>query len=260
MPQQKAPTTHKLKALIADDERLARERMRRLLTSEGFSSFIEVLPQEASNGHETLNFVTTCQPDILFLDIHMPDAKDTTLAQQIQQQSSDKPPAIIYCTAYDHHAVDAFRVGAADYLLKPIQRDQLKEAVERVRQTLRANKTIHASEPIMLETPSTKGTEYIHSDSIICLHAEEKYTRIYHHQGSSLLSISLKTLENQLPDSFIRIHRKTLVALPAIQALEKQTDHLWHVQLRNIENTFMVSRRCLSSLKQAIKAFRSDKH
>ena len=250
------PSTKRLTALIADDEHLARQRMRRLLRHEALTSLIYTLPQEACNGQETQQLICELRPDILFLDIHMPDTTGTALAQQIQQQ--DNPPFIIYCTAYDYHAIDAFRVGVANYLLKPIQHDQLKEAVQRVVEAHKNQQVTQSDPTIMLEVPSQKGIEYIHSDTIMCLHAEEKYTRIYHEQGSSLMAASLKSLENLLPNSFIRIHRKTLIALHATQALEKSEKHLWRVRLNNIEHTFAVSRRCLKSLRQAIKSMRAN--
>ena len=238
-----------LTALIADDEPLARSRMRHLLQSDTMATSIQVLTQEAHCGAEVLALVEQLHPDILFLDVHMPDVTGIALAEQLNTYK--QAPTIVYCTAYEHYAVDAFRVGATHYLLKPIQVKQLKEAVDRILQS--ASTPDHAAlKNITLKIPSLKGAEYINSATIFYLQAEEKYTRVHHSGGSSLISDSLKTLQKQLPDTFVRIHRKTLISLPAVHILNKSTDNLWYVSLHHTEEKFVVSRRCLASLKQKL--------
>ena len=225
--------------LIADDEPLARQRMRRLLTSHE----INILDKEACCSDDVIHIAQQYNPDIIFLDIHMPGIDGISLGKILHNMMPK--PEIIYCTAYDQHAVEAFRVGAIDYLLKPVQSDQLDEALARAMKP--------GQNTMMLEVPSVKGVEYIDIDTIYYLHAEQKYTCIYHINGSSLLNESLKSLETRLSDAFLRIHRNTLVAVRLICSMEKKTDNQWHVGLHGIKETLIVSRRCLQAVRKKIK-------
>ncbi len=235
-------------ALIADDEPLARQRMRRLLSSEELRCLITTLPEEARNGKETIDAASRLQPDIIFLDIHMPEPDGIAVANLLSEFKH--PPEIIYCTAYEHHAVEAFRIGAVDYLLKPIQRKRLTEAIERVISKLQQQTSVTKTS---IEISSGTGSQYIAAEDIICLCAEEKYTRIYCKMGSVLTSTSLKNLIKRLPKKFFQIHRKTIIALSALNAIEKNNNG-WQVKLDFMDSAFSVSRRNITQLKKAIKS------
>ena len=225
--------------LIADDEPLARQRMRRLLDSYEIS----ILDEEASCSDDVIRITQQYAPDIIFLDIHMPSIDGISLGKILHNMTP--APDIIYCTAYDQHAVEAFRVGAIDYLLKPVQSDQLNEALARIMKT--------EKNTMILKVPSAKGVEYIDINTVYYLHAEQKYTCIYHMNGNSLLNESLKSLETRLSDDFLRIHRNTLVAVRFICSMEKRTDNQWHIGLYGIKETLVVSRRCLQAARKTIK-------
>ncbi|WP_100639209.1 LytR/AlgR family response regulator transcription factor [Marinobacter salexigens] len=233
------------KILIADDEPLARQRLRRL---------VEDLPEyqvcgEADDGQSTLAKVAELNPDILLLDIRMPGLDGMEAAAQLSQLSN--PPAIIFCTAYDNYAIQAFGVQAAAYLLKPVRKAALAEALERAGRVNRvqlrtlsdglAKQDAAADEHLSVRTH--RGTELIDIAGIRYCQADQKYVTIHHTRGETVSDYTLKELESAYPNQLLRIHRNTLVGVRFIQALNRTPDGHNMLLLKDDLGELQVSRR-----------------
>ncbi len=246
----------KQKILIADDEPLARERLRRL--AEGLPEY-EVCG-EASDGNSALAQVAELQPDILLLDIRMPGLDGMEVAARLSKLSS--PPAIIFCTAYDSYAIQAFDVQAIAYLLKPVRKQALAEALARAgrinRVQLQAFSSSNASnstgrdatENEQLAVRTHRGTELIDIAGIRYCQADQKYVTIHHSRGEAVSDYTLKELENSYPRQLLRIHRNTLVGVRFIQALKRTPEGHNLVLLRDDLGELQVSRRHASNVRQ----------
>lgn len=234
--------------LIADDEPLARERIRRL---------VEAIPGyqvcgEAGDGDSTLAQVAQLEPDILLLDIRMPGMDGMEAASRLSQLPN--PPALIFCTAYDHYAIQAFNVQAVAYLLKPVRREALADAlaragrVNRVQlQTLNGQAARNAEQ---LAVRTHRGTELIDLSEILYCEADQKYVTIHHTRGETVCDYTLKELESSYPKVLLRTHRHTLVGVRFIQGLRRTPDGQNLVVLRDGRGELPVSRRHASSVRQ----------
>ncbi|MCL7945598.1 LytTR family DNA-binding domain-containing protein [Marinobacter sp. ATCH36] len=240
--------------LIADDEPLARERIRRL---------VEALPGydvcgEASDGEETLARIAQRSPDILLLDIRMPGMDGMEAAERIA--SLEAPPAIIFCTAYDHYAIQAFDVHAVAYLLKPVRREALVEAlkragrVNRVQMQALAERESDSDEQLAVRTH--RGTELIDIRGILYCEADQKYVTIHHLRGETVTDYTLKELENTYPQHLLRIHRHTLVGVRFIQAILRNGGGQNVIDLSDDHGRLPVSRRHTASVRQWLKEHR----
>ena len=205
--------------VIADDEPLARKRLIRLLEQlPGLE-----LAGEATNGKEAITLCSKFQPDIILLDIRMPEMDGIQAAQQLS--TLDRPPAIIFTTAFDNHALAAFETHAVAYLLKPVRREQLQQAIEKAQRLNRAQlaqlQQSQNEEPVRshLNVQLGNTTQLIPIDEIDFFRAEQKYVAIYKHGQQFLIDTPLKELEDEFSKSFIRIHRNALVAKKAINKL-----------------------------------------
>lgn len=238
-----------LKVMIVDDELLARKRLRRLLEE---IAGIEVVA-EAENGREALATALAVKPELVFMDIEMPVMNGLEAASQLAQCSP--APALIFCTAYDQHALAAFEAAAAAYLLKPVERDRLASAIDRARslnQAQLAQLQNPAGEAAFVLVSSTQGMEKLALNDILYLRAEQKYVVAVHRQGESLLNDSLLQLEQRWPDHFVRAHRNTLIAVASLQGLERVSSG--HVAV--IDGTVQrpaISRRHLQDVKNALR-------
>ncbi|SFR82475.1 two component transcriptional regulator, LytTR family [Marinobacter daqiaonensis] len=241
--------TTPIRVLIADDEPLARERLSRLVSDlEGYR-----VCGEAASGDQVLSAVVTEMPDILLLDIRMPGGDGMAVARQLAAQSD--PPAIIFCTAYDEYAIRAFEVQAAAYLLKPVRRDALAEALARAervnRAQLRALKgTSAAPEGHHLTVSSARGTELVDMTRVTHCEADQKYVTLHHRDGESLTDLSLKALESRFPEELLRIHRNTLVGTRYIRSLDRQSDGSYQMRLEQVPDPLPVSRRHTARVRQ----------
>ena len=252
--------TASLKLLIADDEAPARNRLRELL---GDMSEVNIVA-EAKNGQEALNLANDYQPDIVLLDIRMPGMDGVEAAQHLQKMV--KPPAVIFTTAFDSYAMQAFDLNAVDYLLKPIRFERLQAAIYKARALLPSQ-----LEAIALLSPSRTHfsiTErgrilLIPIADVIYLRAELKYITVRTADKEYLLEESLNNLEQEFGNIFIRLHRNCLVAKAYILGYEKrhqghdaecdaecnvENEHKngekhWVALLKNIPDTITVSRR-----------------
>jgi len=234
--------------LIADDEPLARQRLGRL---------IDALPGytvcgEAVDGDDALNKTATLQPDVLLLDIHMPGMDGMATAKRLMQQPN--PPALIFCTAHEQHALEAFDVNATAYLLKPIRREALADALARAEKTNRlqnqALENRQAPEPEQITVRSQRGTELIDLADILYCQADQKYVTLVHRHGETLCDYSLKELEQAHPAHFLRIHRHTLVGVAFIQALKRDSNGRPVLALKETDARLPVSRRHAAHVRQ----------
>jgi DNA-binding LytR/AlgR family response regulator len=249
-----------VRALIVDDEPLARSRLGRML--EAIDGVVVVA--EAGDGHEALERIASDQPDVVFLDIRMPGLDGLSVAS-----SSDSLPPIVFTTAYDEHAVDAFDAAAVDYLLKPIQRARLHRAVERVRQHLRAAAPATGAVVAdvlrrVLDEGDQRGVgtcrvqavdgQDVHlfdARELTRFFASDKYVVFRHAEREHLVEESLSELQTRLgPHGFFRTHRSELVNLRAVKTLTHD-DHGTTVVLNDGQRA-RVSRRLVAELKRAL--------
>jgi len=241
-----------MKVVIADDEPLARARLRALLAS---SPGVEVVA-EAADGHHALHACAEHAPDLVLLDIAMPGIDGLETARHLA--AFEPRPAVVFCTAYDDHALSAFEAEAIDYLVKPVRPERLAAALERVR-TFAAGRERTALEPGSGPRRShlcarLRGSlRLIPIDEVHYLHAEEKYVIVHHARGEDLIEESLKSLEDEFGDRFIRIHRNCLVARHEIVELKRCTDGHMQVVLLHGKQPLEVSRRCVAGLRETLK-------
>ena len=239
-----------MNVLIVDDEPLARERLRALLDDIGGYTVVG----EAVNGRRAVEEAISENADIVFLDIEMPVMDGLEAAHHLAQQ--DKQPAVIFCTAYDEHALAAFDASAVDYLLKPVRKDRLIQALERAcaqragqdsaGQLMGERRRTHLSARLR------GNVHLIPLDEVYYLNAEEKYVVVHHEHGEHLIEESLKSLEQEFSELFVRIHRNCLVAPDQISQMRRHPDGSHCVVLKTGDE-LEISRRLLSSVRALLK-------
>jgi len=240
-----------LKLVIADDEPMARERLRMLLADE---PGVEVVA-EAGDGQQVLDACAAHRPDVVLLDIAMPGLDGLETARRLA--TANPPTAVVFCTAYDAHALSAFEAAALDYLVKPVRPERLAAALERVRTFLAGRPAASASAAPPRRTQlcaRLRGSlRVIPLEEVRYFQAEEKYVVVHHARGEDLIEDSLKSLEEEFGDRFVRIHRNCLVARSELVELRRGSDGHVHAVLRNGGPALEVSRRCVPQLRQALR-------
>jgi two-component system response regulator AlgR len=240
-----------LTLVIADDEPLARERLRRLLAEQ---PDVDVVA-EAENGQQVLDLCASRQPHAVLLDIAMPGIDGLETARRLA--AADPPTAVVFCTAYDAHALSAFEAAALDYLVKPVRPERLAAALERVRTFLAGRPAPAAAAPGERRghlCARLRGSlRLIPLEEIRYLQAEEKYVVVHHTRGEDLIEESLKSLEDEFGDRFVRIHRNCLVARQELVELRRGTDGHVQAVLRHTPQPLEVSRRCVPQLRQTLR-------
>jgi two-component system response regulator AlgR len=251
-----------VKVLIADDEPIARERLRALIAEHADMELVA----EAGDGHETLRACDEHLPDVVLLDISMPGMDGLEAARQLAEL--DPRPAVVFCTAYDEHALSAYEAAAVDYLVKPIRRERLAAALDRARTFIAGrsqrldgeatgaiNGGAHAVEKRRTHLCARlRGSlRLIPIEDIRYLHAEEKYVVVHHARGEDLIEESLKSLETEFAEQFVRIHRNCLVAREELTELRRSSDGRIEAVLKHGDKPLEVSRRCVPQLREFIK-------
>jgi len=241
-----------MRVVIADDEAPARARLRRL--AEGIAG-VEVAA-EAADGAEAVAVCRSQRPDLVLLDIRMPGMDGLAAARELA--NLERPPAIIFVTAYDEHALEAFEAEAVDYLLKPVRRERLEKALQRARRPTPAQLEALglASEPggrSHLRVRLRDRVELIPVADVFYFRAEQKYVVVRHDGGEALLEESLKQLEEEFGAALVRVHRNALVARGALAGLEQAPDGTWRVILRGCEDRPEVSRRHLPAVRRLLQ-------
>jgi two-component system response regulator AlgR len=240
-----------MRVLVVDDEPLARQRLRALLG--------EVAPQaqvsEAANGAEALSGAGQELPDVVLLDIRMPGIDGLEVARHLAGLPA--PPAVVFTTAYDQHALDAFEARAVDYLLKPVRAERLGAALARaqaLRPTLVARADAReARRRTHLCVSGHGGLELVPVAEIRYLCAEHKYVTIGTPGGERLTEEPLKDLEAELGESFLRVHRSALVALAHVTGLARDAEGHHRVRLAGVSREIEVSRRLLPAVRRQIR-------
>jgi two-component system, LytTR family, response regulator AlgR len=240
--------------LIVDDEPLARQRLARMLDKlDGYD-----LVAEAENGEAALAAICKFDPDIVLLDVRMPGEDGLSVARRIG--ALDDPPAVIFCTAFDQYALDAFGTEAVGYLLKPVKSEQLLEALTKAQRLNKVQRAAFSRNPTPvgnlrshISAKTRRGVELIPLDDVRYFIADHKYVTVYHVNGEHLLDETLKELEEEFSQRFLRIHRNALVSVKHIEAIERTAQGQYQVRLSNTEMRPIVSRRHVGGLKALLK-------
>jgi two-component system LytT family response regulator len=231
-----------MKVLIVDDEPLARERVRRHLRDE---PGIEIVG-EAGNGREAVAAIEEKTPDLVFLDVQMPEMNGFDVLKALEE---NKIPAIVFTTAYDKYAIQAFEFHALDYLLKPFSRERFRRAVRHAREQLensRQSGSIDERLVSLLENLKAKKylerivvknsgrVFFIKTDEIDWIEAAGNYLKLHVGRDAHLIRETMQSIEAKLdPEKFFRIHRSTLVQIDRIKELHPLFGGDYGVILRN---------------------------
>lgn len=241
-----------MKLLIADDELPARERLARLVEKLEIPG-IELLAA-VTNGREAVDYCQQNPVDVVLMDIRMPEMDGLQAAAILSEESI--PPAVIFTTAYDQYALDAFEASGAGYLLKPIKQQALNDALQKLWQLNRAqlsqtqlNQTqLNQTQFILGSYRGAKVREAV--DKVIYFQAEQKYVVAHTADKTILMDVPLKALEAEYVDKFVRVHRNALVAREKIYGVKNRADGQAVVLLTDCDDEIEVSRRHLSEVKK----------
>ncbi|KPM47223.1 LytR/AlgR family response regulator transcription factor [Jiulongibacter sediminis] len=235
------------KTVLIDDEPLAISRLKRLLSK--FEDVFEII-DTAGNGQEGLEKIETLKPDLIFLDIEMPLLNGFEMLEQL-----DTVPKVIFCTAYDQYAIQAFEENSLDYLLKPVEKERLQKTVDKLKSLekkdngfddtalakllsqVNKKKTIHS-------ITVKKGDKifFIPLTDISYFHAEDKYVFLNTNDGKQYLtSYTITSLDEKLPEEFIRISRSAIIHTHRIASLEKSFNGKFVVNLNDLKKTKLES-------------------
>ncbi len=241
-----------MRVLIADDEPLARMRLRTLIESlDGYE-----VAGEAADGREVLLRFGALAPEIVLLDIRMPGMDGLEAARHLSRL--EHAPAVIFTTAYSDHALEAFAAHALDYLLKPIRREHLEQALTRIRGLTHRPAAAPPAQDLdqarkYLCVRVRGSLQLVAITDIVYFLADEGYVTVHHTHGEVLIEDSLKSLEQEFGDRFTRIHRNALVANACLQALEKDSDGQFRLRLHGLPSTLEVSRRQVPLLRRHLR-------
>ena len=242
-----------LRVLIVDDEAPARSRLRDLLGDIAGEQPNRVAGM-AANGVEALRLLETEVADVVLADIRMPAMDGIELARRLGALPS--PPAVVFVTAYDQYAIQAFELAAADYLLKPVRAARLAAPLARARGRLAARAPSTA--PPQARRHFSVGERgrilLLPVAEVLYLKAEQKYVTARTVERDYLLDESLVQLEQEFPRRFVRIHRNCLVAVAAVQGVERAADAegQWEILLAGLPERLPVSRRQWPAVKQVL--------
>ena len=246
-----------IRVFIADDEAPARERLRELLQDIA-SEVPNTVAGEAKNGIEALERLPASAAQVLLLDIRMPGMDGLELARHVA--GMENAPAVVFVTAHDKHAIEAFELSALDYLLKPVRAERLaaalkkaaaggpppRESLERAAGAPREYLSVAERHRIVL----------VPVKDIVFLRAEQKYVTVRTREREHLIEESLVALEREFSGPFVRIHRNCLVARAAIRGFERtgggDEEAHWQVVLDGIAERLPVSRRQWPAVRELV--------
>ncbi len=239
--------------LIADDEPLARERLQRLV--EEIDPSYKVISL-STNGLEALETCLQQQPDVALLDIRMPLMSGLQVAAELM--TADSSTHVIFVTAFNEYALDAFDKNAIDYLLKPIKKDRLAHALAKACRMNRPIETPQAITALLgprqhLCAHTHQGVKIINIDDVIYFKADHKYVQAVSSLESILLDDSLKALEQEFNTTFIRIHRNALVNINSISSVQKSSSGELQLHLLGTDTTLVISRRHHAKLNKHLR-------
>jgi len=235
-----------LKSIIVDDEWLVRAELNTLLTQFPGINVIG----EAANVPQAVELVKQFKPDVIFLDIQMPGATGFDLLEKIETNAK-----IIFITAFDQYAIKAFEVNALDYLLKPINKERLEKAIQRLlveeNRSLPGQKVGYDDVVYVLVNGSL---QFIKVALLKCIIAEGNYSYIYYKDcKKDLVSKTLQEWEEILPENyFVRIHRSAIVNFEFVEQVKKCKNYTYLVYVRDMERPLDMSRRYAAWLKKKL--------
>ena len=253
--------TAALRVLLVDDEELARLRLRGLVDECPAPKATVV--GEAANATQALVWLESQHCDVLLLDIHMPGRDGMQLAAELRRRP--RPPAVVFVTAHAEHALRAFDLDAVDYLTKPVRRERLQAALQRVAQRLAPQATAPAplteAEPVVVVSDRGRVVR-VPVSQVLYLKAELKYVTLRTAEHTYVLDDALSDLEQRLGARFIRVHRNALVARHAVRALERRViagsdeegGESWAVRVAPVDEWLVVSRRQATAVREALVA------
>lgn len=234
-----------LKAIIVDDEAPARSELAFLLGEVGN---VEVVA-EAANVREAIERLKDIGADIMFLDVNMPGADGLALAEALTKLKY--PPYVIFVTAYSEHAVRAFEVNATDYLVKPVETERLRQAVNKVYQLISSQGKPTSNERIPVEKGGKK--LLVPANKIHFVMAKDDYSYLHTEDDRFLSTVSLAQLETKLESlGFFRVHRRYLVNLECVTEVDSVSGGTLMLTLRGEEEKIPVSRRRAAAFKKAL--------
>src|SRR5690348_14372902 len=235
-----------MRILIADDEPLARTRMAALLAEcEGAQVVASV-----GDGEAALRETIALKPDVLLADIAMPGMDGLMLARRLQ--SMPHPPQLIFCTAYDAHALSAYELRVADYLLKPVRIERLREALARAQALRRRAPSAAATLLAQVHGAPLK----VSLDEILYLTADDKYVTLHRAAGDLLSEQSLKAIEEAFPERFVRVHRACLIPVERLLGLHRDPDGAVRALIAGSDASPEVSRRNLPAVRRLLRGGR----
>jgi two-component system, LytTR family, response regulator AlgR len=242
-----------MRLLIVDDEPLARVRLRAQIAEMALGEVVA----EAGSGLEALALVRDLAPDVVLLDIRMPSMGGLEAARHLSALPT--PPAVIFTTAYDEHALAAFESHAIDYLLKPIRSDRLRTALGRAQLLSTARlqaiaETQGAPSRRTHFSALVKGVlRLVPVTDVRYLQADQGYVTVIHRDGEMLIEDSLRALEDEFGNAFLRIHRHTLVAVAHVVELKRNPLGNGTISLRDVVTPLPVSRRLLGEVRRRLR-------
>jgi two-component system response regulator AlgR len=239
--------------LIVDDEAPARERLKSLLEEIGDFD----IAGEAAHGEQALKLAVDLSPDVVLLDVRMPGMDGIEAARQLN--SLVEPPAVIFTTAFDEYAINAFDAQAVGYLLKPIRKEKLAAALAQAGRLTRPQlQRIAAAadgppKRTHIAARHREGLRLIPIEDIQFFFAEQKYTTVRHVKGEDLIEDSLRSLEEEFGTAVVRIHRNALVSVRFLEGIERNAEGQYFVKLRGCPAPLQVSRRMAGELRERFR-------
>jgi two-component system response regulator AlgR len=237
------PAADAIRVLIVDDEPPARERLGRMLADVPAVAVVG----EAGNGADAIAAAARLAPDVVLLDIRMPGMDGIETARHLG--TLDDPPAVVFVTAHDEHALAAFEAQALGYLLKPVRQEKLVRSIQRAARVTGA-RLLRVAEQSQLgrrrqQVCARLGDQLrlIAVDDIYYFSAGQKYVTVRHRGGSDLIDESLRALADEFAPDFVRIHRNSLVATRYVGAVERSTEGQYLVRVKECGDLLPVSRR-----------------
>lgn len=231
-----------LTTLVVDDEPLAREGLRMLLSRDAEISSI----QEAKDGRAAVKAILTTRPDLVFLDVQMPEMDGFRVVREV---GAKRMPAVVFVTAHDRYAIQAFEINAIDYLLKPVTEERFTEALKRAKARLHPQAGDEANRQIIgllqviasprkhlkrLAVRSAGKTVFVDVEDIDWIEAAENYVQLHTGRAGHLLHVPMNTLEKSLdPDNFLRVHRSIIVNVKRIKELQPGPHGEYVITLQN---------------------------
>jgi two-component system response regulator AlgR len=237
-----------MRVLIADDEAPARARLAALLSAADGDHQVVA---EAGNGVEVLERCRQSAVDLVLLDIRMPGMDGITTALALAERPD--PPAVVFVTAYEEHALAAFEANAIDYLLKPVRPDRLLRALAKARALSREQQAALSEAAGFINASYRGGMVRIAAQDVLLLRADSKYVEVWHSGGMALTEESLRAIEERLPGVFLRVHRNALVAPGRVRQLRRGEAGQLMLRLDGSDQSVEVSRRHAPEVRRLLR-------